>query len=391
MNQEDFDLLAGLAIVGSDSRPINPALLTPNERLEAVSAAVKEAQIFPNCCICFEEVPDNELFVLPCEHGGCDSCMLQLLSCPLLENQTTKKCPVCRSDIDPDFLSLGDVVEEFTGLGITPPRRSSRGRARRCLTATAQPTRRNRRVLVREQETTAAAQVVGEEVAVSQTSANSTIIEGQDEVVIQPQQTLVSPLARRYRLRNSTIQEGRGSGLDNLQDLYETLERDVLPLLKLIRNKMPQCFITDDNNVMFEPCCGNGAISNVFKLLGYKVIERDFYTKVPSHDFLTNEFPEDRFDFIVTNPPYNGKKKFFARALESGKPFALFLPIDTLFLVGVDAMLQGHKVLILSPPKSPMFLRNGEYKRVANGVVWFMVDFPFLAEGITYQYYSYDN
>ena len=198
--------------------------------------------------------------------------------------------------------------------------------------------------------------------------------------------TSLSPLARRYHTRNQTIQVNSEDSA-NLQDLYETMERDVLPLVKLIKQLMPPCLITDDNNSVFEPCCGNGAISNVFKILGYKTIERDLYTREDKHDFLQDPFPEE-FDFIVTNPPYNGKKNFLLRAIESGKPFAMFVPIEILFMADMDRILDGHSVLVFSANKKPLFLRDGEYKCVGY-VIWLVVDFPNIQKGITFKYYSY--
>lgn len=41
------------------------------------------------------------------------------------------------------------------------------------------------------------------------------------------------------------------------------------------------------------------------------------------HDFFTYE-PE-RWDIIVSNPPFQNKRKFFERALSFGKPFALLM------------------------------------------------------------------
>lgn len=343
MNQEDFDLLLSLS---------------PDKRLDALASVVNEYQTFTSCCICFEEVPDHELFLLPCDHGGCDECMLQFLNSPLLNDQEKKKCPICRIDIDFSFMSLGDVIEELNGLSLNSSTQKNE-RPRR-----GRPPRRNRRVLPTEPPA----------------ATQPPVEEKQEE---EPQQVFQSPITRRYHARNASVTQQA----ENLQDLYETMERDILPLVKLIQQKMPQCFITDDNNRVFEPCCGNGAISNVLKILGYRVIERDLYTRTPVHDFLHDAFPEESYDFLITNPPYNGKKKFFAKALETGKPFAMFLPIETMFLAGFSELIVGHKVLLLSPNKTAKFLRNGEYKHIGN-VVWFLVDFPFLTSDFTIMYYS---
>ncbi len=46
-------------------------------------------------------------------------------------------------------------------------------------------------------------------------------------------------------------------------------------------------------------------------------------------DFLTYE-PDFEFDIILDNPPFKNKTKFVKRAFEFNKPFALFLPINSM-------------------------------------------------------------
>src|SRR5688572_3703143 len=56
---------------------------------------------------------------------------------------------------------------------------------------------------------------------------------------------------------------------------------------------------------IWEPACGNGAMSRVLELAGNRVISSDLYGRgfeEIGHNFLTT----DRLcDNIVTNPPYN--------------------------------------------------------------------------------------
>lgn len=58
-------------------------------------------------------------------------------------------------------------------------------------------------------------------------------------------------------------------------------------------------------------------------------------------DCLTTTPPMD-WDFLITNPPFNGNKKFLARAIELGKPFALLLRLE--HLGGVDAFRLLHNL-----------------------------------------------
>ena len=81
---------------------------------------------------------------------------------------------------------------------------------------------------------------------------------------------------------------------------------------------------------MFEPACGIGHISNVFKGYNYEVIEQDLY--VPHNiDYLASEDPE--YSFLITNPPYALKYQFLKKAFESNKPFAMLLPATCFFTV----------------------------------------------------------
>ncbi len=63
--------------------------------------------------------------------------------------------------------------------------------------------------------------------------------------------------------------------------------------------------------LVFEPACGDGAISKVFEQKGHKVISSDLYPQLEGaavKDFLTSEMMFDRDNYIrplmVTNPPY---------------------------------------------------------------------------------------
>lgn len=76
------------------------------------------------------------------------------------------------------------------------------------------------------------------------------------------------------------------------------------------------------NWVIWECACGKGNLSNELISKGYNV-----YSSDKDFDFLTNQ-PE-KFDCIITNPPYSLKQQFLQRAYELGKPFAFLLPLTT--------------------------------------------------------------
>ena len=57
-------------------------------------------------------------------------------------------------------------------------------------------------------------------------------------------------------------------------------------------------------------------------------VRRCGFTAVGGPDIdCLNEQPQD-WDIFITNPPFNGNKKFFSRAIELGKPFALLCRLE---------------------------------------------------------------
>jgi len=64
-----------------------------------------------------------------------------------------------------------------------------------------------------------------------------------------------------------------------------------------------------------------------------KVLTDNGFNVVSSHieeygDFFLSE--PDNWDVIIGNPPYKNKRKFWERALDLKKPFALLLPLNIL-------------------------------------------------------------
>jgi hypothetical protein len=74
--------------------------------------------------------------------------------------------------------------------------------------------------------------------------------------------------------------------------------------------------------MIWEPACGDGAISKVLEKNGYSVRSTDLfyrnYGELESVDFLkTEDYPVFPFAFsIITNPPYNFAEAFIRRALD---------------------------------------------------------------------------
>jgi len=80
--------------------------------------------------------------------------------------------------------------------------------------------------------------------------------------------------------------------------------------------------------IYWECCYGEGHMAKELEKNGFNVIGNK------NIDCLIDQ--PDSWDFLITNPPFNGNKKFIKRAIEIGKPFALLIRLE--HLGGVEAM-----------------------------------------------------
>ena len=100
----------------------------------------------------------------------------------------------------------------------------------------------------------------------------------------------------------------------NYSDDFQTPPEALYPLLPYLKKDW----------TIWECACGKGNLSDFLKEQGYNVIATDILT---GHDFL--KWKPEKFDCIVTNPPYSLKQQFLERCYELKKPFALLLPLTT--------------------------------------------------------------
>eukprot|EP01036_Dinobryon_divergens_P041025 gene41025-54348_t len=81
-------------------------------------------------------------------------------------------------------------------------------------------------------------------------------------------------------------------------------------------------------------------------------------------DYLDAKIKEPAFDSLATNPPpYCLKYEFLQKAYNSGKPFVMLLPMDTMTTgIGHD-LFKRHGVFIATFYKRVNFItsNNGEY------------------------------
>ena len=104
----------------------------------------------------------------------------------------------------------------------------------------------------------------------------------------------------------------------------------------------------DREKIIWEMCFGAGLMANFFSTKGFSVIgERnmDCLTTVP-----------EKFDVIITNPPYRNNKDFLERAINLKKPFALLMRLEHLGGVRAKKLLENIPLKILIPERRINFI-----------------------------------
>jgi len=121
-------------------------------------------------------------------------------------------------------------------------------------------------------------------------------------------------------------------------DFYTTDSNAVIELLS--REKL--------YGEIWEPACGNGAISKILEKRGYNIYSSDKFNRGYGEvlDFFTSD---KKVDFIITNPPYKLASEFILKSLssikENGKVIML---LKLLFLEGQNKYKEIFKD---NPPK----------------------------------------
>ncbi len=155
---------------------------------------------------------------------------------------------------------------------------------------------------------------------------------------------------------------------------YETPEEATISLLE--REKF--------EGTIWEPACGNGAISQVLKDYGHEVYSSDIvyrgYGSGWQIDFLKQELASGYRDNVITNPPFKLDKQFVERALTvTNKKVAMFLRLAFLESQNRKAMFENtplarvyvfSKRLTLYPGDMPMEERGGSGSMTFCWMVW---------------------
>ena len=144
---------------------------------------------------------------------------------------------------------------------------------------------------------------------------------------------------------------GKGANIRHKHDAYFTPRWCTESLLD-------SGIITPEIGTIWEPSCGDGAISKVLIDYGYNVVSTDLIDHgygEPHNDFFETE---RECDGIITNPPFNVMNKYILRAIDKA-PFVAILG-RLLLLEGqwrkknIYSKHPPHRVLVL--PYRPSFL-----------------------------------
>lgn len=113
-------------------------------------------------------------------------------------------------------------------------------------------------------------------------------------------------------------------------------------------------------SIIWECAEGKGFLTNSLLNRGYRVIGSDILT---GQDFLS-WVPKEKYDMILTNPPYSTKNQFIARCYELKKPWALLMPINALESIDRQKFYRQYGLQVICLPFRPDFyLPDGEQNR----------------------------
>ena len=149
------------------------------------------------------------------------------------------------------------------------------------------------------------------------------------------------------------------------QDFFETPSKGVEALLP---------FIPDHVEKVWEPTAGLKAIVNVLERFDYECVSSDKYPQLDDifqHDFLHQPFIE--CDAIILNPPFSFKTEFLLRLIESGKWFAMLVPLSIIETATRSKLFHEHRLSIVN--LSNRLCYTGKYaKKVYFHSVWVIND-----------------
>lgn len=127
---------------------------------------------------------------------------------------------------------------------------------------------------------------------------------------------------------------------------------------------------------ILEPSCGNDAIVKVLNEFGLNVIGKDLST---GQNFLEEE---EKYDAIITNPPFSLAHEFVQKCKDLTNYFALLLPLSYLHgksrfdSIYSDATFPLSRVYVFTryPMLGDALREDGKYKTGMMVYAWFVWD-----------------
>lgn len=113
-------------------------------------------------------------------------------------------------------------------------------------------------------------------------------------------------------------------------DFYPTPENVTIALMEFLHSEVS--FFFDQPLSIWEPACGEGHMSEVIKRYGHNVHSTDLrHTNYLGDninyavDFLNFPSMPDKFDAIITNPPFNLSEEFIFKSVRESKIVCMLL------------------------------------------------------------------
>lgn len=128
-----------------------------------------------------------------------------------------------------------------------------------------------------------------------------------------------------------------------------TLPYAVKPILKYLpKDKIIWCPFDKENSQFYIQLSANG-----YQVVRSHIDEgKDFYNYEP-----------DKWDIIVSNPPFTNKRKIFERALSFNKPFALIMSNTWLNDSAPKQLFKEKDLQLLMFERRMLFSNNGEINK----------------------------
>lgn len=155
----------------------------------------------------------------------------------------------------------------------------------------------------------------------------------------------------------------RTTGVVRPNELYPTPRYCVDLLVKHLR--------IEDGDWLLEPCAAEGVI---YDHPAFKNCKRQWAEIRRGRDYLTHEFLQ-KFDLIITNPPFSLTKEFLRRSQTQLKPGGVIAYLQRLNYLGSDARVPfweevgtPDKLGVITP--RPRFVNNGSDSCEYGWFIW---------------------